>query len=232
MIVIRDRNDRGRTKIDWLDSRHSFSFGDYVDPNHMGFRSLRVINDDRVVPGGGFGTHGHRDMEIVSYVLSGALEHKDSMGSGSVIRHREVQHMSAGTGVTHSEFNHSKEEPVHFLQIWILPERQGIEPSYEQKKFPPEQCRGRFQLIGDRHGTGGALTIHQDVRLYAAELAAGDEISQDLADGRRAWVQVAGGAVTLKGNELREGDGAAISNEPSVRLATDVGAEVLLFDLA
>ncbi len=232
MIVIRDCNDRGRTKIGWLDSRHTFSFGEYLDPDHMGFRSLRVINDDRVVPGGGFGTHGHRDMEIVSYVLSGALEHKDSLGSGAVIRHGEVQRMSAGTGVTHSEFNHSKEEPVHFLQIWILPEREGITPAYEQKNFPSEQCRGRFQLIGDRHGTAGALTIHQDVRLYAAELAAGQEISQDLADGRRAWLHVAGGAVTLKDSKLREGDGAAISNEPSIRLATDVGAEVLLFYLA
>jgi len=232
MIVIRDRNSRGHTKIGWLDSRHTFSFGNYRDPNHMGFRSLRVINDDRVIPGGGFGTHGHRDMEIISYVLSGALEHKDSLGTGSVIRPGDVQRMTAGTGVTHSEFNHSKKEPVHFLQIWILPEREGIAPGYEQKQFPPEQRLGRFQLIGDRHGTDGAVTIHQDVRLYAAELEAGQEITQDLPDGRHTWLHVVRGVVTLNGDELREGDGAAISDEPSIRLATDIGAELLLFDLA
>jgi len=232
MIVIRDRDTRGHTKIDWLDSRHTFSFGDYRDPNHMGFRSLRVINDDRVIPGGGFGTHGHRDMEIVSYVLSGALEHKDSLGTGSVIRPGDVQRMSAGTGVTHSEFNHSQEEPVHFLQIWILPEREGIEPSYEQIKIPSEQRRGQFQLIGDRHGTDGAVTIHQDIRLYAAELEAGQEIIQNLPAGRHAWLHVARGEVTLNGDELREGDGAAISGEPSIRLATEAGAELLLFDMA
>lgn len=232
MIVIRDRNNRGHTKTGWLDSRHSFSFGNYQNPNHMSFRKLRVINEDWVIPGGGFGTHGHRDMEIISYVLSGALEHKDSLGTGSVIRPGEVQRMSAGTGVTHSEFNPSKDEPAHFLQIWILPEREGKAPSYEQKKFPSERRRGRFQLIGDRHGTDGAVTIHQDVRLYAAELAEGQEILQDLPDGSHAWLQVARGVVTLNSDELREGDGAAISNEPSIRLATDVGAELLLFDLA
>jgi len=232
MIVIRDRDTRDHTKIDWLDSRHTFSFGDYRDPNHMGFRSLRVINDDRVIPGGGFGTHGHRDMEIVSYVLSGALEHKDSLGTGSVIRPGDVQRMSAGTGVTHSEFNHSQEEPVHFLQIWILPEREGIEPSYEQIKIPSEQRRGQFQLIGDRHGTDGAVTIHQDIRLYAAELEAGQEIIQNLPAGRHAWLHVARGEVTLNGDELREGYGAAISGEPSIRLATEAGAELLLFDMA
>lgn len=232
MIVIRDRNSRGHTKIGWLDSHHTFSFGGYRDPSHMGFRSLRVINEDRVIPGGGFDTHGHRDMEIVSYVLSGALEHKDSLGTGSVIRPGDVQRMSAGTGVTHSEFNHSKEEPVHFLQIWILPERDGLAPGYEQKKIPPEQRQGRFQLIGDRHGTNGAVTIHQDMRLYTAELAAGQEVIRNLPDGRHAWLHVARGIVTLNGDELREGDGAAISDEPSIRLATDVGAELLLFDLA
>jgi len=198
----------------------------------MGFRSLRVINDDRVIPGGGFGTHGHCDMEIISYVLSGALEHKDSLGTGSVIHPGDIQRMSAGTGVTHSEFNHSKEEPVHFLQIWILPERDGMAPGYEQKTLPREQLHGRFKLIGDRHGTDGAITIHQDVRLYAAELAAGNEILQDLPVGRHAWLQVTRGVVTLNGEELRDGDGAAISDELSIRLATGVGAELLLFDLA
>jgi len=232
MIVIRDRNSRGHTKIDWLDSCHTFSFGGYQDPNHMGFRSLRVINDDRVIPGGGFGTHGHQDMEIISYVLSGALEHKDSLGTGSVIRPGDVQRMTAGIGVTHSEFNHSKEEPVHFLQIWILPESKGLAPSYEQKQFPPEQRLGRFQLIGDQHGTDGTVTIHQDVRLYVAELTEGQEIIRDLPDGRYAWLHVARGVVTLNGDELCEGDGAAISGEPSIRLSTDIGAEVLLFDLA
>lgn len=232
MIVIRDRNSRGHTKIGWLDSHHTFSFGDYHDPDHMGFRSLRVINDDRVIPGGGFGTHGHRDMEIVTYPLSGSLEHKDSLGNGSIIHTGEVQRMSAGTGVTHSEFNHSKEEPVHFLQIWILPEREGAEPGYEQKPFPAGRLDGNFQLIGDRHGTDGAITIYQDVRLYAAELDQGQEIQQDLPDGRHAWLHVARGVITINGDELREGDGAAITEEPSIRLATEVGAEILLFDLA
>lgn len=232
MIVIRDREARGHTRIGWLDSHHSFSFGHYHDPEHMGFRSLRVINDDRVIPGAGFGTHGHRDMEIVSYVISGALEHKDSMGSGSVIRPGDVQHMSAGTGVTHSEFNHSQKEPVHFLQIWILPERAGLTPGYEQKHFAPELRHGRFQLIGDRHGTGGALTIHQDISLHAAELAAGGEIVQNLAEGRHAWLHVVRGVATLNGDELREGDGAAISGEPSIKLASKQGGELLLFDMA
>ena len=232
MITIRDRDSRGRTEIGWLDSQHSFSFGDYRDPAQMGFRALRVINEDRVIPGAGFGTHGHRDMEIVSYVLSGALEHKDSLGTGSIIRPGEVQRMSAGTGITHSEFNHSESEPVHFLQIWILPERGGLAPGYEQKQFAPEERRGRFRLVGDRHGTDGAVTIHQDVRLYVADLAAGEQIAHDLPDGRHAWLQVARGVVTLNGEALREGDGAAISDEWSLRLATEVGAELLLFDLA
>lgn len=232
MIVIRDRGTRGRTQTGWLDSRHSFSFGHYHDPKQMGFRSLRVINEDRVIPGAGFGEHGHRDMEIISYVLSGALEHKDSLGTGSIIRPRDVQRMSAGTGITHSEFNASKTEPVHFLQIWILPERQGLAPGYEQKAFPEEARRGRCQLIGDRGGADGAITIHQDVRLYAADLQAGQSISHGLPPGRHAWLQVVRGIVRVNGEELREGDGAAISDERGITLDTDHGAEVLLFDLS
>jgi quercetin 2,3-dioxygenase len=232
MIVVRDRGRRGRTQLGWLDSRHTFSFGDYHDPNHMGFRSLRVINDDRVIPGAGFGTHGHRDMEIVSYVLSGALAHKDSLGTGSTIRPGEVQRMSAGTGITHSEFNASKEEPVHFLQIWILPEVGGLAPGYEQKRFAPEQRQNQFRLVADRHGTDGAVTIHQDVRVYAATIGAGARLTQPLAAGRYAWLQVARGVVALEGDELREGDGAAISGEASIGLETKTGAELLLLDLA
>jgi quercetin 2,3-dioxygenase len=232
MIVVRDRGRRGRTQLGWLDSRHTFSFGDYHDPNHMGFRSLRVINDDRVIPGAGFGTHGHRDMEIVSYVLSGALAHKDSLGTGSTIRPGEVQRMSAGTGITHSEFNASKQEPVHFLQIWILPEVRDLAPGYEQKRFAPEERHNRFRLVADRHGTDGALTIHQDVRIYTATLEAGARLTQPLPADRYAWLQVASGIVALEGDELREGDGAAITAAASIGLETATGAELLLFDLA
>jgi quercetin 2,3-dioxygenase len=232
MIVVRDRGRRGRTQLGWLDSRHTFSFGDYHDPNHMGYRSLRVINDDRVIPGAGFGTHGHRDMEIISYVLSGALAHKDSLGTGSTIRPGEIQRMSAGTGITHSEYNASATEPVHFLQIWIVPESSGIAPGYEQKRFAPEECRNRFRLVADRHGTDGAVTIHQDVRLHAATLEAGTTVTQPLPPGRYAWLQVARGVVSLEGDELREGDGAAIHEEDSIGLETSTGAELLWFDLA
>jgi quercetin 2,3-dioxygenase len=232
MIVVRDRGRRGHTQLGWLDSRHTFSFGDYHDPAHMGFQSLRVINDDRVIPGAGFGTHGHRDMEIVSYVLQGALAHKDSTGTGSTIRPGDVQRMSAGTGIQHSEFNASTAEPVHFLQIWILPETRGLAPGYEQRHFPPEERRNRFRLVADRHGTDGALTVHQDVRIYAATLEAGIALTQPLPAGRHAWLQVAGGVVALEGEELREGDGAALSGETSLRLETATGAELLLFDLA
>ncbi len=232
MIDIRHRNDRGYTRTDWLESRHTFSFGAYRDPNHMGYRSLRVINEDRVIPGGGFATHSHRDMEIISIVLSGALSHEDSLGTGSVIQPGEVQRMTAGTGITHSEFNFSQEDPVHFLQIWILPDRKGLAPGYEQKRFAPEQRRGRFQLIGDRHGTNGAVTIHQDVRLLSAELEADQELTQTLREGRYAWLHIVSGVVELNGRELRAGDGAAVHDERFVRLASETGAEVLLFDLA
>ena len=232
MIIVRDRNMRGTTQVGWLDSRHTFSFGEYRDPNHMGFRSLRVINEDRVIPGAGFPTHSHRDMEILTYVLSGALAHQDSLGTGSVIRPGEVQRMSAGTGISHSEFNHSRTEPVHFLQIWILPARPGQPPGYEQKQFPAEARRGRLLLIADPAGTDGAVTVHQDVRLYAADLEAGQSLSYAPPAGRHTWLQVARGLVELNGDELRAGDGAAISNEPQIELASSAGAEVLLFDLA
>jgi hypothetical protein len=231
MIVVRDRGRRGRTQLGWLDSRHTFSFGDYHDPNHIGYRSLRVINDDRVIPGAGFGTHGHRDMEIISYVLSGALAHKDSLGTGATIRPGEVQRMSAGTGIMHSEYNASATEPVHFLQIWILPEARGLAPGYEQKQFAAAERRNRFRLVADRHGTDGAITVHQDVRLLAATLEAGTRLTQPLPVGRHAWLQVAGGVVALEGDELREGDGAAVSGEASLTLETPTGAELLLFDL-
>jgi redox-sensitive bicupin YhaK (pirin superfamily) len=232
MIIVRDRASRGNTRTGWLDSQHSFSFGDYRDPRNMGFRSLRVINEDRVIPGAGFGTHGHRDMEILTLVLSGALEHSDSLGTGSVIRPGEVQRMSAGTGITHSEYNHSKLEPVHFLQIWILPEDRGLPPSYEQRKLRLEDRQGQFQLVGDRHGTAGAVTIHQDVCFYMAQLEPGAILNQNLPDGRHAWLQVMRGIVELNGDELREGDGASISKESLLEISTKVGAELLLFDLA
>ncbi|WP_119462644.1 pirin family protein [Rhodospirillaceae bacterium SYSU D60014] len=231
MIIVRDRNTRGRTQLGWLDSRHTFSFGHYHDPNHMGFGALRVINDDRVAPGAGFDEHSHADMEIITYVLQGALEHKDSLGNGSVISPGDVQRMSAGTGVTHSEYNPSSSEPVHFLQLWIIPDARGITPSYEQKRFRLDERQGRLRLIGNRWGSEGAITIHQDVAIYAAEIAEGERIAYQLADGRKAWVHVARGIVRLNGDELREGDGAAIADERKIVLDTEHRAEVLLFDL-
>lgn len=232
MITFRDRSSRGTTRTGWLDSRHSFSFGHYRDPGHMGFRALRVINEDRVVPGAGFPTHGHRDMEIVSYVLDGALEHKDSIGNGSVIRPGEVQRMSAGTGIRHSEYNPSPTEPVHFLQIWILPDRQGLVPSYEQRRFAAAEERGGFRLVGGPAGGDGAVTIHADGRMYVALLMAGETVSHRIAPGRGVWLQLARGIVTLDDGELREGDGAAIEGEPEMVVAAESDAEVLLFDLA
>lgn len=232
MIVKRAADERGVTRMPWLDSRHTFSFGEYHDPAHMGFGPLRVINEDRVVPGGGFGTHGHRDMEIVSYVLSGALEHKDSLGTGSIIRPGDVQRMSAGTGIRHSEFNPSRSEPVHFLQIWILPERAGLTPGYEQKAFPAEERQGGPRLVASPDGSGGAVTIHQDARIYVAKLGGGDAIEQPLSSGRRAWVQVARGEIELSGVALGPGDGAAVEDESRLHLRAGSGAaEVLLFDL-
>jgi redox-sensitive bicupin YhaK (pirin superfamily) len=232
MISIRRAEERGAAKLGWLDSRHTFSFGEYYDPKHMGFGPLRVINEDRVEPGEGFPTHGHRDMEIISYVLEGALEHKDSIGTGSVIRPGDVQRMSAGSGVRHSEFNPSTDEPVHFLQIWLMPDRDGIAPSYEQKTFSDADKSGRLRLIASSDGGDGSVRIHQDARLYASLLSKGEEVTHALRPERKGWVQVARGAVTVNGTELRAGDGAAIDGEPSVTIAAESDdVEVLLFDL-
>jgi redox-sensitive bicupin YhaK (pirin superfamily) len=232
MIQIRRSDERGKADFGWLDSRHTFSFGEYYDPAHMGFRDLRVINEDRVRPGAGFGTHGHRDMEIVSYVLSGNLAHKDSMGNGSVLIAGDVQRMTAGTGVRHSEMNPSLEEPVHFLQIWIQPERQGLEPGYQEANFSEEDKRGRLRRIASGRSDNGALKIHQDVDLYAAVLEPGQGERLELRSGRHAWVQVIRGDVTVNGESLAAGDGAAISDEAAVELRAESDAEVLLFDLA
>jgi quercetin 2,3-dioxygenase len=232
MITMRPRHERGHTKVDWLDSAHSFSFNRYFDPRYMGFRQLRVINEDWVQPGAGFGTHGHRDMEIITYVLQGALEHRDSMGHGSVIQPGDVQRMSAGTGVQHSEYNHSSTAPVHFLQIWILPERQGLQPGYEQRAFAPEELRGQWRLIAARDGRAGAVTVHQDVDVLAARLEPGERVTYSLPAGRHAWVQVAGGSVVLDGVSLQAGDGAAVSETAEFDLVAGDRSEVLLFDLA
>lgn len=232
MITFRDRMARGRTQVGWLDSRHSFSFGGYRDPDHMGFRALRVINEDRVVPGAGFPTHGHREMEIISYVLEGGLSHKDSLGTGSVISPGEVQRMSAGTGITHSEYNASKAAPVHFLQIWILPDRTGTPPGYAQKSLGLDAARGKLVLAAGPEGSGAAVTMHQDARMYAAKLDAGIGVAHDLHQGRGAWLQVARGIVSLNDTEMREGDGAAIEAEPRLAIEAMTPAEILLFDLA
>lgn len=232
MISFRDRMARGQSRTGWLDSRHTFSFADYHDPRQMGFRSLRVINEDRVIPGAGFPRHGHRDMEIISYVLDGALEHRDSLGNGTVIRPGDVQRMSAGTGILHSEFNPSKTEPLHFLQIWIIPKETGLSPGYEQKAFPIGQRRGRMQLVASPDGRDGAVTLHQDARLYIANLAAGERVSHEAERGRGLWLQLARGIVAVNGTEMREGDGAAIEAEPALAVAAETDAEFLLFDLA
>ncbi len=231
MLAIRPANERGLANLGWLNSRHTFSFGHYYDPQFMGFGPLRVINEDRVEPGQGFGTHGHSDMEIISYVLEGALEHKDSLGTGSIIRPGDVQRMSAGTGVRHSEYNASDSDQVHFLQIWILPERDGLEPSYEQKAFSDDEKRGRLRLVGSRDGRDGSVTIHQDVDLYASLLASGDEVVYELDDGRNGWLQVARGSVRLDGNELSAGDGVALRGARSLNLEGVDDAEILLFDM-
>jgi len=231
MITLRPAKERGGFDHGWLDTRHTFSFADYHDPRHMGFRVLRVINEDRVQPGKGFGTHGHRDMEILSYVLEGGLAHRDSLGTGSVIRPGDVQRMSAGTGVRHSEFNASERESVHFYQIWIEPAAQGIAPGYEQKTFPEADRRGRLRLVASPDGASGSVTIHQDARVHVAALDAGQAVEHALAPGRHAWVQVARGAVTVNGQPLREGDGAAVSDERRLAIAATEPAELLLFDL-
>ena len=229
MIQVRKSEDRGHFDHGWLNTYHTFSFADYHDPEFMGYRSLRVINEDRVAAGGGFGTHGHRDMEILSYVLEGALGHGDSMGTGSVIRPGDVQRMSAGTGVMHSEKNSSDSEPVHFLQIWIMPDQRGIAPGYEQKNFPSEERDGRLRLVASRDGREGALTIHQDVDLYTATLRKNESIDFPLRSGRFGWIQVTRGSITINGQTLEAGDGASIENEGV--LAIEGEGEFLLFDL-
>jgi len=232
MITVRKAAERGAADLGWLDSRHSFSFGSYYDPRHMGYGSLRVINEDRVQPGQGFGTHGHHDMEIISYVIDGALEHRDSMGNGSVIRPGDVQRMSAGTGVEHSEYNHSGSELVHFLQIWILPERQGLPPGYEQKHFAADERHNRLRLVASRDGRDGSLTVHQEADLYASVLDDGHSVGHELAPGRRAWIQVVRGSLNVNGTQLAGGDGAAIAGTSRLSLAAAAETEFLLFDMA
>lgn len=232
MIDIRHAEERGAANMGWLNSKHSFSFGHYHDPAHMGFGALRVINEDRVQPGEGFPTHGHENMEIISYVLDGALEHKDSIGTGSVIRPGEVQRMSAGAGIRHSEFNASDRAPVHFLQIWVVPNERDIDPGYEQKAFADEDRRGRLRLVASNDARDGSLKIHQDVDLYASLLDDGDEVSLPLRPGRQAWVQVARGTVQVNGEQLYPGDGAGLTAEETVTVTGTSDAEVLVFDLA
>lgn len=232
MLTIRRSQERGHANHGWLDSYHTFSFANYYDPAHMGFRSLRVINEDWIAPERGFGTHPHRDMEIISYVLEGALEHKDSMGNGSIIRPGEVQRMSAGTGVTHSEFNPSSQEAAHLLQIWILPDTAGVEPSYEQKTFSAAEKTGQLRLIASRDGREGSVQIHQDANLYAAIVQPGETLTQDLNPDRGVWIQVAVGSVTVNGESLNAGDAAALTQETVLKLVGQSQAEVLVFDLA
>ena len=232
MITVRKGDERGRSRMDWLDSRHTFSFADYVDPRQMGFGRLRVINDDIVAAGRGFGRHPHRDMEILSYVLDGALEHQDSMGNGSVIVPGDVQRMTAGTGVVHSEANASRTEPVRFLQIWIEPEKRGLPPGYEQKRFDASQKQNVLRLVVSRDGRDGSVLLHQDLSLYASVLDPGKAVELPLSPGRRAWVQVARGSASVNGVTLGQGDGAAIEGEERVKLEGLVASEVLLFDLA
>ena len=231
MMQIRKAKDRGHANYGWLDTYHTFSFADYMDPKFMGFRSLRVINEDTVEPGQGFGTHGHRDMEIITCVLEGELEHKDSMGNGAVIRPGDVQRMSAGTGVTHSEFNPSKTKPVHLLQIWILPEAAGLKPSYEQQTFKNEERKNRFRLVASGRPREGAVKIHQDAELYVSVLEKNNEIEYALDKNRHAWLQVARGLVTANGSVLEAGDGAVIEKD-SVHVRADKDSEALLFDLS
>ncbi len=233
MLNIRRARDRGHSSLRWLDSRHTFSFAEYYDPRHMGYGMLRVINEDRVVPGAGFGTHSHADMEILSWVLHGALEHKDSIGTGSIIRPGELQRMTAGTGIAHSEFNSSQRDPVHFLQIWILPERRGLAPGYEQKSFGErlDRANNELTLIASRDGHDESITIHQDANLYAARLGAGASVEHRPVLGRQLWMQLARGAATLNGEDLQAGDGVAIEQEALLQIATKDEAEILLFDM-
>ena len=231
MISIRQSNDRGAVNMGWLDARHSFSFGSYYDPDHMGFGPLRVINEDRVQPAQGFGMHGHRDMEIITYIIEGALEHKDSMGNGSVIRRGDVQRMTAGTGVMHSEFNHSNEDLTHLLQIWILPERNGLQPGYEEKLFDEGDKRNRLLLIASQDSRDGSLKIHQDVDLYASILDGDAQVEHQFADGRKGWIQVIRGQLNVNGSPLSAGDGAALDDAGSVTISAADESEFLLFDM-
>jgi redox-sensitive bicupin YhaK (pirin superfamily) len=231
MIQIRKSGERGHAMHGWLDSYHTFSFANYYDPKFTGFRSLLVINEDRVKPGQGFGKHGHQDMEIISYVLEGELAHKDSLGSGSVLHPGDFQRMSAGTGVKHSEFNHSNENEVHFLQIWIEPKESGIQPSYEEKTFSSEAKKNQFRLIASPTGEGNSLTLHQDAKVFATVLETGKEVSHSLGQSRYGWIQIARGSIVLNGIELQKGDGAAIYDEPSLRVIASQPSEFLFFDL-
>jgi len=232
MIVKRPAAERGHFDHGWLDTSHTFSFADYHDPAHMGFRSLRVINEDRVAAGQGFGAHSHRDMEIITYVLEGALAHADSIGNRSTIVPGEVQRMSAGTGITHSEFNARRDEPVHFLQIWLLPDRRGLAPGYEQKAIPSQEESGVLRLVASRDGREGTVTIHQDVDLYASRLEPGERVKHALADGRHAWLQMVSGRIELNGTSLAAGDGAAMSQESALEMVAQEPSHFLLFDLA
>ncbi len=232
MVTIRPAGERFPTRLGWLDSRHTFSFGHHFHPEHMGFGALRVINDDRVTPGAGFGTHGHRDMEIVSYVVDGAIAHRDSMGHVQTVPAGDVQRMTAGTGVTHSEYNPSPDEALRFLQIWIVPERQGLAPGYEQRSFPRHERRGRLQLLLSPDAADGSLAVHQDARMWGTVLGAGEEASLAVDEGRRAWVQVVRGAARVNGHDVTEGDGVALVDESEVRLEGVDDAELLVFDLA
>jgi redox-sensitive bicupin YhaK (pirin superfamily) len=230
-MQVRRSHERGHANYGWLDPRHTFSFADYYDPEHMGFRSLRVINDDRVMGGEGFPTHPHRDMEIISYVVDGALEHKDSMRNGSIIRPGEVQRMRAGTGVTHSEYNHSPTEPVRFLQIWVVPERRGMKPGYDQKLFGDER-RGRLRLVASRDGREGSVQIEQDVSMFASVLQDRERVIHKLADGRHGWIQIVRGTVSIDGVELSEGDGASLSEASTIEVQSIGDSELILFDMA
>lgn len=232
MITLRPGNERGNTSAYWLDSHHTFSFNRYYDPRHMGFRDLRVINEDWVRGGGGFGTHSHNDMEIITYVVEGALAHKDSTGGSGVIRPGDVQRMSAGTGISHSEYNASKTDVVHFLQIWILPEQQGIKPGYEQRTFTPEEKQGKLRLVASRDGRGASVTIHQNVDLFASLLASQEAVVHELDAKRHAWLQLVSGSVLLSGVLLEAGDGAAVSDEKTLEIQAKDSSEFLLFDLA
>jgi redox-sensitive bicupin YhaK (pirin superfamily) len=232
MITVRPSAERGTDNLGWLDSRHTFSFGHYYDAKHMGFGPLRVINEDRVRPGAGFDTHGHRDMEIISYVLEGALEHKDSIGTGSVIRPGDIQVMSAGTGIRHSEFNHSQTEPVHFLQIWVLPDREGLSPRYDQKTFGKSEKSGRLRLVGSPDGRDGSILIHQDVAIYDVVLGSANSVKHQLKPGRKSWVQVVRGSVDVNGKAASAGDGVALVDEAGLTItAREDNSEILVFDL-